>query len=79
MFKLTIIGAITLASFALAEEGRFLQGGAQRGMYKDSDTIPFKAELNCGACIRGGYIFCIPGAEGSNYTTWQKNLRTTCY
>ena len=78
MFKLTIIGVITLASFASAEEGRFLQGDAPR-QYRDSDKIPFKAGLGCGACIRGSYIFCIPGAEGSDKSSWPSNLRSTCY
>jgi hypothetical protein len=79
MFKLTIIGVIALAGLASAQienEGRFLQN-KYKG-YKDMDKIPFKAYLGCGACLRGGYIFCIPGAEGSDPASWGA-LKTTCY
>lgn len=41
-------------------------------------TIPFNATLGCGACIRGGYIYCIPGAEGSDPTTWGTNKAVCC-
>ena len=34
-------------------------------VYGENVTISFKANLGCGACIRGNYIYCIPGAEGS--------------
>jgi hypothetical protein len=38
--------------------------------YEENITIEFKATLGCGACIRGEYIYCIPGAEGSDPATW---------
>ena len=41
-------------------------------------TIPYKANLGCGACIRGGYVYCMPGAEGSDPTTWGTKQATCC-
>ena len=67
MFKLTIIGTLCLAVFA---QDRFLQGQRAPKEYKDTDKIPYNANLKCGACIRGGYVFCIPGAEDSDPSTW---------
>ena len=35
--------------------------------YPDKETvIPFDANLGCGACIKGGYVYCVNGPEGSN-------------
>ena len=36
--------------------------------YDENLKIPFKSDLGCGACIRGDYVYCIPGPEGSNST-----------
>jgi hypothetical protein len=36
--------------------------------YDENLKIPFKVDLGCGACIRGDYVYCIPGPEGSNST-----------
>ena len=36
--------------------------------YDENITIPFTASLGCGGCIRGGYVFCLPGPFGSNST-----------
>lgn len=86
MFKLTIIGSLCLTSLASAQvfdESRFLQiNGTRQGIpkqYKDTDIIKFAETLGCGACIRGGYIFCIPGAEGSDPTTWPAGIKNRCY
>ena len=86
MFKLTIIGSLCLASMVYAQEdlenSRFLQGRNRTGIpkqYKDTDTIKFAEFLGCGACIRGGYIFCIPGPEGSDPSTWPAANRNRCY
>ena len=46
--------------------------------YEDDFKIPFKAELGCGACIRGSYTYCVPGAEGSNSTQWKAGLKPVC-
>jgi hypothetical protein len=46
--------------------------------YGENVTIPHNATLGCGACIRGGYIYCIPGAEGSDPTTWGTSKAVCC-
>lgn len=46
--------------------------------YDDDLKIAFKPTLGCGACIRGGFTFCIPGAEGSDSTTWKAGLTPVC-
>lgn len=32
--------------------------------YPEDLTVDFSSTLKCGACIRGGYTFCINGKEG---------------
>jgi len=79
MFKLSIIGLVSLAGFASAQlfdTERFLQ--TSNATQAADPKIPFRSTLGCGACIRGGYIFCIPGPEGSNRATWG-TLRPNCY
>ena len=44
--------------------------------YGDDYTIPFLATLGCGACINGGYTYCIQGSEGDDYTG--KSLNQKC-
>ena len=46
--------------------------------YGDNVTIPFNASLGCGACLRANYIYCIPGAEGSDPSTWGTNKAVCC-
>lgn len=46
--------------------------------YDDNISVPFVSILGCGACIRGGYIYCIPGAEGSDPSTWGTNKAVCC-
>jgi hypothetical protein len=75
MHKLIVLGALSLTAFA---HERFLQGSPLPTTYADNATIPFKSVLRCGACIRGGYIFCIPGAEGSDPSTWG-GKQPVCY
>lgn len=85
MFKLTIIGSLCLAYLAYAqdhENSRFMQDTNLQFIPKkcrDNTTITFSEALNCGACIQGGYIFCIPGAEGSDPATWPAGIRNRCY
>ena len=31
--------------------------------YPEDLQIPFSATLRCGACIRGGYVYCVNGYE----------------
>ncbi len=80
-----IVGAMSLAQASNFLEARELQASpntTKAGLprkYSDNAKIPFKSVLGCGACIRGGYIFCIPGAEGSDPATWASTLKPTCY
>ena len=46
--------------------------------YGDDVKIEFKSQLGCGSCIRGGYIYCIPGAEGSDPSTWPTGTNSVC-
>ncbi len=63
---LFLCGLATPTSFL-----RNLQGaGKPPKFYGDDIKIEHKGQLGCGACIRGGYIYCIPGSEGSNPATW---------
>ena len=39
---------------------------------------PLKSTLGCGACIRGGYVYCIPGPEGSDPSTWGTKQSVCC-
>jgi len=86
----TSILIITLAGVASANESflRLLDGENKNGTkgkrppppkkYDDDLKIDFKANLGCGACIRGGFIYCIPGAEGSDPITWGAGKNTVC-
>ena len=44
--------------------------------YGEDYTIPFQATLGCGACINGGFTYCIQGKEGDDYTG--KTLNQKC-
>jgi hypothetical protein len=44
--------------------------------YGEDYTIPFVSTLGCGACINGGYTYCIQGKEGDDYTG--KTLTQKC-
>jgi hypothetical protein len=46
--------------------------------YGDNFTISYAADLGCGGCIEGGYVYCIPGAAGSEPSTWGKNTAFCC-
>jgi hypothetical protein len=77
MIKLTTAAALlVLGGLATPSDSflRNLQEGKRDGkppkFYGDDVKIEFKEKLGCGACIRGGYIFCIPFAEGSDPSTW---------
>ncbi len=47
-------------------------------VYGENITIPYNSNLGCGACIRGGYVYCIPGAEGSDPATWAAGNKAFC-
>ena len=86
----TSILIITLAGVVSANESflRLLDDGPKNGTkgkrppppkkYDDDLKINFKAGLGCGACIRGGYVYCIPGPEGSDPTTWGAGKKSVC-
>ncbi len=46
--------------------------------YAENVTLAYKASLGCGACIRGGYIYCVPGAAGSDESSWGNKTATCC-
>ena len=83
MFKFTLIGTLCLVSFAssqVSDNRRFLTSTlGVPNYFEDSWITPFADTLGCGACIRGGYIFCIPGAEGSDPATWPAGIKSKCY
>ncbi len=73
MFKTTSL--ILVAGMATTATADFLQErelqsinvaaniiSAVRGLkfYGDTPRINFQSTLGCGACIRGGYSFCVP-------------------
>jgi hypothetical protein len=75
-----------LATIVSANESflRLLEGTPKNGTrkvpakYDDDLKIQFKANLGCGACIRGGYFYCIPGAEGSDPESWGAGKKSVC-
>ena len=83
---LSSILIITLAGVASASETFLRQmqvtpkNGTRKGLpkYDDDLKIEFKATLGCGACIRGGYVYCIPGAEGSDPESWCVKKSVCC-
>ena len=86
----TFILILTLAGVASANESflRLLDDDNKNGTkgkrppppkkYDDDLKIDFKANLGCGACIRGGYIYCIPGAEGLDPIILGAGKNTIC-
>ena len=46
--------------------------------YYPNVSIPFTSTLGCGACLQSGYVFCIPGAEGSDPSTWGGKTPVCC-
>ena len=86
----TSILILTLAGVASANESflRLLDDDNKNGTkgkrppppkkYDDDLKINFKANLGCGACIRGGFVYCIPGPEGSDPDTWAGKKSVCC-
>lgn len=86
----TSILILTLAGVASANESflRLLDDVNKNGTkgkrppppkkYDDDLKIDFKANLGCGACIRGGFVYCIPGPEGSDLDTWAGKKSVCC-
>jgi len=47
--------------------------------YGDAPRIFHTATLGCGACIRGGYSYCIPSnIPGSDPATWMAGKKAVC-
>jgi hypothetical protein len=86
LFKLTTAAFLVVGTIASNDFLRNLQpkgdgpGGRRPPpkVYGDDVKIEFKAQLGCGACIRGNYIYCIPGAEGSDPSTWAAGTNSVC-
>ena len=87
LLKLTILSVIAISGTVLADSKsnflRGLDGDEKEGrklpkFYAENATIGYKSDLGCGACIRGGYIYCIPGEEGSDPSTWPVGLKPAC-
>ena len=81
----TSILLLTLAGVASANDSflRVLQNTTRGGrvapkVYDDDLKVVFNANLGCGACIRFGYVFCIPGAEGSDTPSWGAGKKAVC-
>lgn len=81
----TSILIISLAGVASANDSflRVLQNTTKGGrvvpkQYDDDLKIIFNANLGCGACIRGGFVFCLPGAEGSDTPSWGAGKKAVC-
>ena len=49
-----------------------------KSYYGSNVTIAFNGNLGCGACIKANYIYCIPGALGSNSSSWGVNQAVCC-
>ena len=82
--NIRILFSMCLA-IAYSANAEFLQGftdervlQSSQKYYGDNVTIAFSLTLGCGACIRGGYIFCYKGVEGSIMTTTLSTSNYKC-
>ena len=73
MFKIALA---TLAVLILSVQGYNptnagnKTGNGRRNFYGSKANITFAPGINCGGCIKGGFVYCIPGAFGSTRDTW---------
>ena len=77
---IVILMACTVASTLASNNGEATEASnflsrdlgvtAPPSKYDEKLSITYSADLGCGSCIRGGYVYCIPGAEGSDPATW---------
>lgn len=44
--------------------------------YGDDIKVAYRATLGCGACITGGYTYCVLGKQGDDYSS--KTVTQTC-
>ncbi|TNV80704.1 hypothetical protein FGO68_gene3593 [Halteria grandinella] len=73
MNKIAIITVLVTSAFGINANQAFLGKP-----YIQQQAIPFTSSLGCGACITGGYVYCVPGAEGSDPTTWGRKAAICC-
>ena len=67
---LFFIGA-SLVSFGNSSVSRKLQTvNPLLPVYSGNLNISFSKSLGCGACINGGYTYCVPGKLGSDPGSW---------
>ena len=78
MYKVTTATLLVVGTMATGDFLRVLNERRPPRFYGDDVIFPFKAQLGCGRCIRGGYIYCIPGAEGSDPSTWGAGATSVC-
>ena len=79
MLKLTTLAFLTAGTLATSDFLRILDDKKDAKKYYGDDVkIEFKSQLGCGSCIKGGYIYCIPGAEGSDPDTWGGKKAVCC-
>ena len=72
--SVAVMGILSLSSAApITENERDLQAlpttsrrrvNQPLNSYPDDVQIDYNANLRCGACIRGNYIYCVNGKEG---------------
>ena len=77
---IVILMACTVASTLASNNGEATEASnflsrdlgvtAPPSKYDEKLSITYSADLGCGSCIRGGYVYCIPGAEGSDPASW---------
>lgn len=78
MYKVTTAAFLIVGTLATGDFLRVLDATKPPKFYGDDIKIGHKPLLGCGACIRGGYIYCIPGAEGSDPSTWAAGTNSVC-
>lgn len=78
MHKVITATFLIVGTLATGDFLRVLDEKKPPKFYGDDIKIAHKAQLGCGACIRGGYIYCIPGAEGSDPSTWAAGTTSVC-
>lgn len=76
MFKQTATLIATLSLFLATSTARFLQTTPTNTT--NATAIAYAANLTCGDCINGGYVFCVKGQEGMRVTTNGTAPTATC-
>ena len=71
MLALTTVAASILLNLSHCQPRSFLQAPAPK-------PAPFNSSQTCQQCISSGFVYCIPGAEGSDPSTWGKKQPVCC-